>query len=462
MVRVVYFIRSTKNQGIVPVRLRLTDGRRADIFHKTDIKALLEDLAKFTPECQLKPRVSVYNRDLLDHLQAEVRLMKSAYEQMLEKGLDMTGAVLEALIEEAKHPVQAIRKDEEPLVERFRRHVQEAKQDGIIGDKRARHILVVADKLERFLIIKGLTHITAKEFDEKLLMDFRQFLFDEYLFVPKNKKLYKDVLPQNTPKSRLSTNTVVSQLKMLHALFSELEDIDEIDKSPFRKLNKERKKTVMKTKFDEPFFLRKEEFKTILNNRIPNCLTAVRDAFLVQCAFGCRIGDFQHLTIDNVSVSEDGIPYIHYLPHKTQDEQTDNSEIKTPIVRFAFDIIKRTNLNFPIVRNIYGKTGYNALIKSLLKSCDINRKVPIYDESHKGNVYLPLNQLGSSKLARKTHVDMITKVQLDMYASGLHKKGSNAVHRYTELELKDRFQLLNYAFDQHPFKVDEELNIIEQ
>jgi hypothetical protein len=57
---------------------------------------------------------------------------------------------------------------------------------------------------------------------------------------------------------------------------------------------------------------------------------------------------------------------------------------------------------------------------------------------------------------------MLNKVQVDMYAAGLHKAGSDAVNRYTKLELKDRFQLMNYAFDQKPFKVDNDLKIIEQ
>lgn len=40
-----------------------------------------------------------------------------------------------------------------------------------------------------------------------------------------------------------------------------------------------------------------------------------KEAFLFHCALGCRIGDFQRFTMDNVGVSEEGIPYIHYLPN---------------------------------------------------------------------------------------------------------------------------------------------------
>lgn len=217
----------------------------------------------------------------------------------------------------------------------------------------------------------------------------------------------------------------------------------------------------MKTMYDAPVFLRADEFQRVRKAKLSACLESVRDAFLVQCAFGCRIADFQAMTIYNISVSPDGIPYVHYLPQKTAGEQDLNTEIETPVVRFAFDIIQRTGFNFPIVRNVYGRNGYNVLIKSLLKECDITRTVPIYNEEAKTNEYRPINELGSSKLARKTHVDMMSKVQVDLYAAGLHKQGSSAVNRYTAMELKDRFKLINAAFGEKAYRVNAKLEVLK-
>ena len=42
------------------------------------------------------------------------------------------------------------------------------------------------------------------------------------------------------------------------------------------------------------------------------------------------------------------------------------------------------------------------------------------------NVYRPIYEVASSKLARKTHVDMLNKVQINYYAAGLHREGSKA------------------------------------
>ena len=460
MVRITIFTRSTSAKGKIKVRLRLTEGRRADLYHKTDIRAEKKDLDQFGVDCKPKDGKKVYDHTLQQQLEEEVNYMKAAFGKMSKEGMDMTNEVFEQIILELKNPIVEVRRKEPGIIERFHQYIDDAVRDGLLGENRAKHILVVCDKMERYLIIKGLSKMTVTEFDQDVLMDFRQFMFEEYNYVDKHKRLYKKMSGRNRPKERLSANTVVSQMKMLQTFFNDLENRDEITKSPFRKLGADRKKAVMKTTYDDPVFLRKEEFFKVLNAKLPASLVDARDAFVLQTAFGCRVGDFQNMSMDNVSVSDDKIPYIHYLPHKTAGAQDTNSEVITPIVRFAFDIIKRTGFNLPALKNLYGEYGYNAKIKGILSICKIDRKVPVYEESEKRNVYLSVSSLGSSKLARKTHVDLMNKVQIDMYAAGLHKVGSAAVNRYTALELKDRFSLINLAFDQKPYHVDAGLNII--
>lgn len=449
-----------KKKGQTKVKYRIRYDLDSQIYHTTDILCDDKDLAKFKPDGELKERVRVWNTELQALLKKEYDIMTSAYALMEDNGMDITTENLEKEILKMKSPVEAARIDKPNIVARFKKYADGSLRAGIIGENRYKHIIVVADKLDRFLKIKGISSITAEEFDIDHLLDFREFLFDEYLYVKKYKNLYEDVSDRNKPKARLSMNTVTSQLKMFSTFFTELEDTDEIRKSPFRKMGKEKRKAVMKTKYDDPFFLRKEELQAIMKAKIPAGYEDTRDAFLVQCAFGCRISDFTQMSMQTISVSDEGIPFVHYLPQKTAGSQEGNTEVQTPIVRYAFDIIKRTNFEFPILKNIFGEFGYNAKIKSLLQICKIDRPVAQYNEETKKNEHVPLYKVGSSKLARKTFVDMMAKVQVNQYASGLHKVGSSAVNRYTMMELKDRFALMNAAFGQKAFKVDSELNII--
>ena len=56
--------------------------------------------------------------------------------------------------------------------------------------------------------------------------------------------------------------------------------------------------------------------------------------------------------------------------------------------------------------------------------------------------------------------DMLNKVQINYYAAGLHRKGSDSVFRYTELELADRISLLNAAFGETNYRADKKLQAL--
>lgn len=82
----------------------------------------------------------------------------------------------------------------------------------------------------------------------------------------------------------------------------------------------------------------------------------------------------------------------------------------------------------------------------MLEYYGIERKIAIFNTSLSTNEYKPIYEIASSKLARKTHVDLMNKVQIDKYAAGLHAKNSSAVNRYTNMGLKERFILMCAAF----------------
>jgi len=85
---------------------------------------------------------------------------------------------------------------------------------------------------------------------------------------------------------------------------------------------------MMRESYDPPVFLLQDEFLKVKDTEVPDTLQETKDAFILQCAFGCRISEFKRLSMDNIAVSDDGVMYIHYLPEKTLRENIARKEIE--------------------------------------------------------------------------------------------------------------------------------------
>ena len=350
----------------------------------------------------------------------------------------------------------------ETLLDRFNRYIDGLKTYGTVSEGRAKIYRIVWDKLSRFLIIFKKAKYTAEQFTPEDILAFREFVINEYKYVDKYKAVYGNLPKTSVPTKQASINTASAKLRALQAFFNELEENDEILKSPFRRLTKKRRNEALREQYDDPFFLRYDEVQQIMTADVPDSLKETKDAFLLQCALGCRIGDFMKLSMSNVAVSDDGIPYVQYLPKKTMKTQNDRREKKTPLMLFALDIVKRSGFKFGVLKYASGKSGYNAKIKKLLEYCKIDRLVNQYDEATVTMNRVPLHSVGSSKLCRKTHIDIANKAQVNMYATGLHEVGSSAVEHYSMLELHDLFMLLCAAFNQSRYRVDKQLNALPE
>lgn len=444
-------------QETINLRFRLRDGRETDLFHKSDIsttwKNLEELLKKVNSSFMLNDSVRIYNKELLERIQAERNKMIEAYHQLKEEG----GKITSARFEDRLNGRTSEEGKAESWVQMFQKYNQDKFNAGTMGEARLKHAKVVESILKRFLIVNGLEDITPDMVTASNIMKLRTFAFDEYKIAAQKKyaHLYEGMKKRNIPTDRRKNTTVATLMSHINAFFNKMENADIISKSPFRKLGKTEREDVMRERYDEPYYLKAEEFEIIRNTPAPERLEETKKAFILQCALGCRISDFVSIRKENVSVSPGGIPYVHYLPKKTS--KISNKEIETPLVKFAFEILKERNfcVDFAPLKYVFGKSGYNKQIKELLAYCGIDRKCTVLDEATNRNTYIPIHELASSKLCRKTFVDMMHKVQLNKYASGLHREGSKAVEHYTSLELYDRFILMCAAFGEQVYKVED-------
>lgn len=420
--------------GVAPIIFfRLEDGEQT-FYHSTGIAA--------------RPEEAERNLRLRSQLEHHKLAMCKAYTMMQLKRMDMNSRIFEMMVGRVMTECIGFnqRKSGEPVYQRLMQYLKEAHRDGVIGQGRYIVLIGKARKLQRFLIIKGLSGISAGDFTADLLLEYRKFIYDEYHYVSRFPELYPKGEGRHAPRRRCKDTTVVHDLKTLQAFFRELEDTGEIRQSPFKKISFEKRRSIMHVMYDAPIFLKADELRRVMQTAVPPELQQTKDIFVLNCALGCRISDLKRLTMDKVAVSEEGIPYVHYIPSKTARLLAMNQEIQTPLITSALEIVQRTRLAFNGHNPKYEKQVYNKNLRRLLEFCGIDRRVCLYDSERGDNIYKPLYEVASSKLARKTHVDMLTKVQINYYAAGLHREGSGAVFRYTSLELKDRYTLLLTAF----------------
>lgn len=455
MATVKSFIRSGKKDNFANIRFRLSDGRNTQLYHTSEIlvqPSTWDDKKEQYKTKAIIPVHCITREELYKAITDRKNLILRLYTDCkIETSEQLNECIYKYLNPDEYNEKSGIYK-------RFGDYIEQCYKEKIFGGGRKKHYDVLLKELNRFLIINNISNISTIDFNNEKLVLFRDFLFNEYLFVEKYRGLYVDMNYRNTPTSPRSQNTVATKLKKLQAFFNELESNDEIPISPFRKLGKQRKAVMMKEQYDEPIFLSKHEFIKMKNSIVPDNLQETKDAFILQCSLGCRIGDFQQLSYNNLGI-EENIPFIHYLPQKTIRENFNRIEIKTPLMRFALEIIKKYDFKFSIIRYVCGERGYNDKIKALLENCQIDRLVPVFNELEGKNEYKPLYKIASSKLARKTHVDMMNKVQVDKYAAGLHAKNSSAVERYTNMGIKERFILMCAAFECEEYKVNKKLDI---
>lgn len=54
----ILFRRTTKSEETIKLRLRLRNGYGVDLYHKSEIKAEIKNLAKFENDGELSPKIS--------------------------------------------------------------------------------------------------------------------------------------------------------------------------------------------------------------------------------------------------------------------------------------------------------------------------------------------------------------------------------------------------------------------
>ena len=161
-------------------------------------------------------------------------------------------------------------------------------------------------------------------------------------------------------------------------------------------------------------------------------LETQRDIFVFQCMIGCRVSDLYKMTYANLIGDS-----IEYVPRKTRDDRA--VTVSVPLIPAAKELIRKyfdegRQALFPYI----SEQKYNKYIKEAFRKAGITRMVTTIDQRTRQNIQVPICDIASSHMARRTFIGNVYKSVKDPAIVGSmsgHKDGSKAFARYREIDM---------------------------
>lgn len=432
MATVTATIRTTKKSGNVKVYFRLFDGRKIQLFHKSEIEV---DPKLFDETKQeIKAKV-VFDSVKRANFNKAISDRKNLIRTIYEKEPELSSPLLELKIDQSMNPEKYQLDAPEIKLSYFELFDQFLNQHKV-SDGRRSHFKVLKRALQRYELYRKIS-LDIDTITKDTIRDFENFLKDEKSVFEKYPEIYKLIPESRTPQPR-GINTVSGILSRYRTFCLWLVDPEneKTQNNPFKGYS------IDGEIYGTPFYITIEErnnlYKFDLSAR-PE-LAIQRDIFVFHCLIGCRIGDLYSLTKSSVINGA-----IEYIASKTKKEKP--VTVRVPLNATAKEILSRyTNIDGDRLFPFIAEQNYNYAIKAMFGAAGITRMVTVLNSATREEEKRPLNEIASSHLARRTFIGNLYKKVKDPNLVGSlsgHKEGSKAFARYREIDEEMKIDLVN-------------------
>lgn len=439
-------IRTTKKNGTANIRFRISDGRNVQLFHVSDIEVNIQ-LWDESKECINTRKVCTaeYRKDIDGRVNERKRLLFEVYEA--NKDSIKSSQDLERLVDDVLHPkIKTI--EEMGFFEAFDLFLEKR---GTVGVE-----LKCYHTLERLLyryqeyrsckFERGFM-LSIFKADSELIEDITDYMKNEMQLIHEDSDFFADILEKypllsnikrkTTQLEHRGDNTISKYQNRLKAFFNWLCADGVIANNPFAGVK------VKAQTYGTPYYITISERDAIYRHDFTNQkhLERQRDIFVFQCLIGCRVGDLLNMKQSNVVGDS-----LQYIPHKTMGKKPQT--LVVPLHQIAKDILAKYKVDgddSPLLPFISAQK-YNEAIRSIFTACGIIRNVTILDAKTGEPKQVPINEVASSHLARRTFVGNLYKQVKDPNLIGKlsgHSEGSRAFARYRDIDEEMKKELIN-------------------
>ncbi len=449
MATVTAFVRtsSTKSDLNVNLRFRLRDGRKTQLFYKSEIM-LNPDLwdakkekVKSKVACPKVERARIDNGVLIFK-----KLLLKVYDAVEDKST-IDSKCFAMLIDRELHP-QKYKPKEKTVYDTFDDYMAEV-QPSESYCKTVRLVKSCLQRFERYVSIETSQQykVTFDTFTDGNISEFADFLQDEYtLFdeegkpLPEYAPIYAGIFEETQMRkpNQRGKNSMSKMLKVFRTVWNWALKHQRTSNNPFALYD------MPSQTYGTPYYITLAERNKIADFDLSDNprLAIQRDIFIFQCLIGCRVSDLYSFTPANVINGT-----IQYIAQKTAREKPRtvivplNSRAKEILSRY-YDGVRTDGQLFPFIK----EQKYNVRIKQIFKRCGITRNVTIYNSTTGREEIKPICDIASSHLARRTFVGNLYKKvgNVDLVASlSGHTSNSSAFYRYRDIDLETKQDLVS-------------------
>lgn len=274
-------------------------------------------------------------------------------------------------------------------------------------------------------------HFSLEDMDARGMDKFYEYVLNEHNYIKSNPEKFKGLIDTISPRPR-SKNTANEIFKKVRTFSLWCIDRGYIDHSPFEHYK------IAPELYGTPVCLTKEELYIIWQHKFDSQRLAVqRDIFIFQCNIGCRVSDLMSFKPSDCA---DG--FVTYIPKKTIS--TNARSVTVPMNSTARTIISRYAGGERLLPFI-SVQKYNSSIKCILREAGITRLVSVLDPLTRQEKKVPICDIASSHLARRTFINLLYhNVKDPALVSSLtgHTDGSRAFQRYRTIDNKLKEELV--------------------
>ena len=437
MATVKAFIRvSKKDINRAYVRFRLSDGRKLQLFHVSNIEVIPANWDSKRQEIKAKIIINVDERLRVNNGVANLKTIISEIYNNSKDSENLTSEWLDIEIDKRLNPVKYEPKEQrQTFFEAFDEFLSKRK----LSDVRKNNYRVVVRVLMRFELYVRATRrnsfvLLFDTITPLVLQNIEDFLRDEHLLAKQYSSIYEAVPESRPPKPR-GQNTINDILSKIRSFFIWANDAKKTNNNPFN--NYEIEESVYGT----PYYINIEERNKLYHtdfSRRP-ALEKQRDIFVFQCLIGCRVADLYRFTKQNVINGA-----IEYIARKTKDGRP--VTVRVPLNTIASEILaKYSDYTGKDLLPYISSQKYNEAIKEIFTIAGLTRPVIILDQLTRESIIRPLNEIASSHLARRCFVGNLYKQVKDPNLVGAlsgHRDGSRAFARYREIDEEMKQELV--------------------